>query len=211
MLKKATTPSIPRVAIWAACCILPQFLVATISLSRAFNRFQPNPNLISVTFFSHSFGDVSILLKFPELLAAPLFNPVTFGRIQDLEENRGKVSFSLRWTFVNMVVTVCGIAALAVYMGMSKKFEWCWYVLTLLMVMCIAMVWMVPLMVASKYPANILSVMYQRGVLDLRYPARQFLLKWQKEEGKEEVVVDRAGSLLEDKLLKEFGGKLNTT
>merc|ERR1711974_382556 len=100
-------------------------------------------------------------------------------------ENRGKVSFSLRWTFVNMVVTVCGIAVLAVYMGLSKKIEWCWYALTLLMVMCIAMVWMVPLMVASKYPGNILSVMYQRGVLDLRYPARQFLLKWQKEDEKE--------------------------
>ena len=153
---------------------------------------------------------MSILLKFPELLAAPLFNPVTFGRVLDLEENRGKVSFSLRWTFVNMVVTVCGVAALAFYMGLSKEIEWSWYVLTLLMVMCIAMVWMVPLMVASKYPGNILSVMYQRGVLDLRYPARQFVLKWDKEEEKEEVVVAGAGSLFEDKLLREFGGKLNT-
>ena len=167
--------------------------------------------ILSFTFVSsHRFGDVSILLKFPELLAAPLFNPVTFGRVLDLEENRGKVSFSLRWTFVNMIVTVCGIAALAVYMGLCKKIEWSWYVLTLLMVMCIAMVWMVPLMVASKYPGNILSIMYQRGVLDLRYPARQFVLKWQAEEEKEEVVVDRAGSLFEEKLLREFGGTLNT-
>ena len=163
-------------------------------------------------------------MKFPELLAAPLFNPTTFGRSSRVESgNRGKVTFSRRWTLVNMLVTVLGIAILAVYVGVSKVIEEnnqdCWthvtknpweYVLTLLMVMCIAMVWMVPLMVASKYPGNILSVMYQRGVLDLRYPARQFVLKWDKEEEKKEVVVDGAGSLFEDKLLREFGGKLNT-
>ena len=158
-------------------------------------------------------------MKFPELLAAPLFNPTTFGpssRVTQVESgNIGKVTFSRWWTLVNMLVTVLGIAILAVYVGLSKDIEknnqdsWT-HVLTLLMVMCIAMVWMVPLMVASKYPGNILSVMYQRGVLDLRYPARQFVLKWDKEEEKEEVVVDGAGSLFEDKLLREFGGKLNT-
>ena len=104
------------------------------------------------------------MLKFPELLAAPLFNPVTFGRVDDLEELRGKVSFSLRWTFVNMIVTVCGIAALAVYVATRSEDEIQWsstYILSLLMVMCIAMVWMVPLMVAAKNPDNILSIMYQ--------------------------------------------------
>ena len=104
------------------------------------------------------------MLKFPELLAAPLFNPVTFGRVGDLEELRGKVSFSLKWTFVNMIVTVCGIAALAVYVATRSEEEIKWsstYILTLLMVMCIAMVWMVPLMVAAKNPDNILSIMYQ--------------------------------------------------
>ena len=135
---------------------------------------------------------MSILLKFPELLAAPLFNPVTFGRVLDLEENRGKVSFSLRWTFVNIVVTVCGIAALAVYMGLSKEIEWSWYVLTLLMVMGIAMVWMVPLIAASMYPKHTLSFMYQQGVLDLSNPDRQFVFN-----GGEVHVVDVEGISLQ--------------
>ena len=63
-----------------------------------------------------------------------------------------------------MVVTVCGIAALAVYVATRSENEIKWsstYILTLLMVMCIAMVWMVPLMVAAKNPDNILSIMYQ--------------------------------------------------
>ena len=99
------------------------------------------------------------MLKFPELLAAPLFNPVTFGRVGDLDLLRGKVSFSLRWTFVNMIVTVCGIAALAVYVATRSEDEIQWsstYILSLLMVMCIAMVWMVPLMVAAKNPDNMI-------------------------------------------------------
>ena len=63
-----------------------------------------------------------------------------------------------------MVVTVCGIVALAVYVATRSDEEIKWsstYILTLLMVMCIAMVWMVPLMVAAKNPDNILSIMYQ--------------------------------------------------
>ena len=63
-----------------------------------------------------------------------------------------------------MIVTVCGIAALAVYVATRSDDEIKWsstYILTLLMVMCIAMVWMVPLMVAAKNPDNILSIMYQ--------------------------------------------------
>ena len=78
----------------------------------------------SLTLSSDSFRDVSILLKFPELLAAPLFNPATFGRSGRVDSgNRGKVSFSLRWTLVNMLVTVLGIAILAVYVGLSKDIE----------------------------------------------------------------------------------------
>ena len=146
---------------------------------------------------------MSVLLKFPELLAAPLFNPVTFGRVLDLEENRGKVSFSLRWTFVNMVVTVCGIAALAVYMGLSKEIEWSWYVLTLLMVMCIAMVWMVPLMGATMYPEHTLSDMYQQGILDLSNPDSQFVVNRDKV-----YEVDGEGNTLQGMLLTEFMGRL---
>ena len=105
-------------------------------------------------------------MKFPELLAAPLFNPATFGqsRNRGRKRNRGQVSFSLRWTLVNMIVTVAGIAVLAVYVGLSKDIEQSWniqdswthvtdnpsgYVLTLMMVMCIAMVWMVMIVTAK--------------------------------------------------------------
>ena len=177
---------------------------------------------------------MTILLKFPELLAAPLFNPVTFGRVGDLEELRGKVSFSLRWTFVNMVVTVCGITALAVYVATRSEDEIKWsstYILTLLMVMCIAMVWMVPLMVAAKNPDNILSIMYQarqienqntirggyneiiyqRGVLDLGNPCHHLMLKWDKEKQREEVVVERGGTLLKDMMIAEFRGQMQKT
>ena len=124
-------------------------------------------------------------MKFPELLAAPLFNPTTFGpssRVTQVESgNIGKVTFSRWWTLVNMLVTVLGIAILAVYVGLSKDIEknnqdsWT-HVLTLLMVMCIAMVWMVPLIAASMYPKHTLSFMYQQGVLDLSNPDRQFVL-----------------------------------
>ena len=132
-------------------------------------------------------------MKCPELLAAPLFNPTTFGWSSRVESgSRGKVTFSCRWTLVNMLVTDLGIAILAVYVGLSKKIEesWnnqgCWthvtenpwlYVLTLLMVMCIARIWMVPLIAASMYPNHTLSYMYQQGVLDLSNPDRQFVLK----------------------------------
>ena len=145
-------------------------------------------------------------MKFPELLAAPLFNPTTFGpssRVSRVASaNIGKVTFSRRWTLVNMLVTVLGIALLAVYVGLSKDIEesrcqdsWThvtknpWvYVLTLLMVMCIAMVWMVPLMAASMYPDHKLSYMYQQGVLDLSNPDRQFVFN-----GGEVHVVDAEG------------------
>ena len=60
------------------------------------------------------------------------------------------------------------------------------YVATLMVVMAMAMVWMVPLMMASKYPDNILSVMYQQGVLDISEPESQFILEWQ--HGEERVV-----------------------
>ena len=173
----------------------------------------------SLTFSSDSFRDVSILLKFPELLAAPLFNPATFGRSGRVDSgNRGKVSFSLRWTLVNMLVTVCGIAILAVYVGLSKEIENTWniqdswthttenpwaYVLTLLMVMCIAMVWMVPLMGASMYPDHTLSDMYQQGVLDLSNPDIQFVVN------REEVYeIDGEGKKLQVMVLREFLGNL---
>ena len=117
-------------------------------------------------------------MKFPELLVAPLFNPATFGqsRNRGRNRNRGQVSFSLRWTLVNMIVTVIGIAILSREIEQSwnenTKVSWThvtanpWgYVLTLLMVMCIAMVWMVPLMAASMYPDHTLSGMYRQGVL----------------------------------------------
>ena len=80
-----------------------------------------------------------------------------------------------------MIVTVCGIAALAVYVATRSDDEIKWsstYILTLLMVMCIAMVWMVPLMVAAKNPDNILSIMYQvrqwikKGKGNICVPAR---------------------------------------
>ena len=145
-------------------------------------------------------------MKFPELLAAPLFNPTTFGPSSRVESgNRGKVTFSRRWTLVNMLVTVLGITILAVYVGVSKVIEEnnqdCWthvtknpweYVLTLLMVMCIAMVWMMPLMVASIYPNHTLSYMYQQGVLDLSNPDRQFVFN-----GGEVHVVDVEGISLQ--------------
>ena len=161
-------------------------MVATISLSQAFNRFQPKYKLL--TFASDSFRDVGILMKFPELLAAPLFNPTTFGRSYRVESgNRGKVTFSRRWTLVNMLVTVLGIAILAVYVRFSKDIEennqeCCVYMLTLLMVMCIAMVWMVPLMVGAKNPDNILSIMYQvlakdANLASITFLARHFISK----------------------------------
>ena len=149
-------------------------------------------------------------MKFPELLAAPLFNPTTFGpssRVTQVESgNIGKVTFSRWWTLVNMLVTVLGIAILAVYVGLSKDIEesscqdswthvtknpWA-YVLTLLMVMCIAMVWMVPLMAASMYPNHTLSYMYEQGVLDLSNPDRQFVFN-----GGEVHVVDVEGISLQ--------------
>ena len=55
------------------------------------------------------------------------------------------------------------------------------------------MVWMVPLMMASKYPDSILSVMYQQGVLDIQKPDCQFILKWEGDTGREEVVLLRGG------------------
>ena len=140
-------------------------------------------------------------MKFPELLAAPLFNPTTFGpssRVSRVASaNIGKVTFSRWWTLVNMLVTVLGIAILAVYVGLSKDIEknnqdaWT-HVLTLLMVMCIAMVWMVPLMAASMYPNHTLSYMYQQGVLDLSNPDRQFVFN-----GGEVHVVDVEGISLQ--------------
>ena len=140
-------------------------------------------------------------MKFPELLAAPLFNPTTFGpssRVTQVESgNIGKVTFSRWWTLVNMLVTVLGIAILAVYVGLSKDIEknnqdsWT-HVLTLLMVMCIAMVWMVPLMAASMYPNHTLSYMYEQGVLDLSNPDRQFVFN-----GGEVHVVDVEGISLQ--------------
>ena len=140
-------------------------------------------------------------MKFPELLAAPLFNPTTFGpssRVTQVESgNIGKVTFSRWWTLVNMLVTVLGIAILAVYVGLSNDIEknnqdsWT-HVLTLLMVMCIAMVWMVPLMAASMYPNHTLSYMYQQGVLDLSNPDRQFVFN-----GGEVHVVDVEGISLQ--------------
>ena len=140
-------------------------------------------------------------MKFPELLAAPLFNPTTFGpssRVTQVESgNIGKVTFSRWWTLVNMLVTVLGIAILAVYVGLSKDIEknnqdsWT-HVLTLLMVMCIAMVWMVPLIAASMYPNHTLSYMYQQGVLDLSNPDRQFVFN-----GGEVHVVDIEGISLQ--------------
>jgi len=160
-----------RVAVWAFCCMLPQFVIAIIALGRAFN----------------SFSDMGILLKYPELFAAPLYIPVTFGRVRDEAGNNGKLSFSLRWTFVNMVATIAGIAALALYVELDPNVKWSpKYVATLMVVMAMAMVWMVPLMMASKYPDNILSVMYQQGVLDISEPERQFILEWQ--HGEERVV-----------------------
>ena len=140
-------------------------------------------------------------MKFPELLAAPLFNPTTFGpssRVSRVASaNIGKVTFSRWWTLVNMLVTVLGIAILAVYVGLSKDIEknnqdsWT-HVLTLLMVMCIAMVWMVPLIAASMYPNHTLSYMYQQGVLDLSNPDRQFVFN-----GGEVHVVDVEGISLQ--------------
>lgn len=160
-----------RVAVWAFCCMLPQFVIAIIALGRAFN----------------SFSDLGILLKYPELFAAPLYIPVTFGRVRDEAGNKGKLSFSLRWTFVNMVATIAGIAALALYVELDPNVKWSpKYVATLMVVMAMAMVWMVPLMMASKYPDNILSVMYQQGVLDISEPEGQFILEWQ--HGEERVV-----------------------
>ena len=130
-----------------------------------------------------------ILLNYPELFAAPLFNPATFGRVRDKKEYEGKLAFSLRWTFVNMLVTVSGIAILALYVHLDSEVKWSPnYVLTLMVVMAMAMVWMVPLMMASKYPDSILSVMYQQGVLDIQQPDRQFILKWQKDTETEEVI-----------------------
>ena len=140
-----------------------------------------------VSFLSCSFSDLGILLKYPELFAAPLYIPVTFGRVRDEAGNTGKLSFSLRWTFVNMVATIAGIAALALYVELDPNVKWSpKYVATLMVVMAMAMVWMVPLMMASKYPDNILSVMYQQGVLDISEPERQFILEWQ--HGEERVV-----------------------
>ena len=163
---------------------------------------------------------MAILVKFPELLAAPLFNPATFGRSGRVEDfgHRGKVSFSLRWTLVNMLVTVAGIAILAVYVGLSKIIEESWnnqdswthvtenpwaYVLTLLMVMCIAMVWMVPLMGATMYPEHTLSDMYQQGILDLSNPDSQFVVNRDKV-----YEVDGEGNTLQGMLLTEFMGSL---
>ena len=88
-----------------------------------------------------------------------------------------------------MLVTVSGIALLALYVRLDSEVKWSPnYVLTLMVVMAMAMVWMVPLMMASKYPDSILSVMYQQGVLDIQQPERQFILKWQKDTATEEVV-----------------------
>ena len=113
-----------------------------------------------------------------------------------------------------MLVTVAGIAILAGYVGFSKSIEESWnledswthvtknpwtYVLTLLMVMCIAMVWMVPLMAASMYPNHTLSYMYQQGVLDLRKPKSQFLFN-----GENVYEVDAEGNRLQDIPLSEF-------
>ena len=174
-----------RVAVWAFCCMLPQFVIAIIALGRAFNRFGLHTTKLS--FLSCSFSDMGILLKYPELFAAPLYIPVTFGRVRDEAGNNGKLSFSLRWTFVNMVATIAGIAALALYVELDPNVKWSpKYVATLMVVMAMAMVWMVPLMMASKYPDNILSVMYQQGVLDISRPERQFILEWQ--HGEERVV-----------------------
>ena len=101
----------------------------------------------------------------------------------------GKLAFCPRWTFVNMLVTVSGIAVLALYVHLDVEVEWsAGYVLTLIVVMAMVMVWMVPLMMASKYPDNILSVMYQKGVLDIQRPHQQFILKWKAETQTEEVV-----------------------
>ena len=86
-----------------------------------------------------------------------------------------------------MLVTVIGIALLALYVHLDVEVEWsAGYVLTLIVVMAMVMVWMVPLMMASKYPDNILSVMYQQGVLDISEPEGQFILEWQ--HGEERVV-----------------------
>ena len=135
-----------------------------------------------------------ILLNYPELFAAPLFNPTTFGRVRDKKEHEGKLAFSLRWTFVNMLVTVAGIALLALFVHLDSEVNWSpMYVLTLMVVMAMAMVWMVPLMMASKYPDSILSVMYQQGVLDIQKPDCQFILKWEGDTGREEVVLLREG------------------
>ena len=46
--------------------------------------------------------------------------------------------------------------------------------------------------------------MYQRGVLDLGNPRRQLMLKWDKEKHREEVVVERGGTLLEDMMMDAF-------
>ena len=109
--------------------------------------------------------------------------------IEREDSNTGKLSFSLRWTFVNMVATIASIAALALYVELDPNVKWSpKYVATLMVVMAMAMVWMVPLMMASKYPDSILSVMYQQGVLDIQQPDRQFILKWQKDTETEEVV-----------------------
>ena len=117
-----------------------------------------------------------------------------------------------------MFVTVAGIALLAVYVGLSKHIEQSWnnlqdswthvtdnpwaYVLTLLVVMCIAMVWMVPLMAASMYPDHTLSGMYQQGVLDLNDPDSLFVLI-----GKEVHKVDEEGNIEQVMEASEFLGQ----
>ena len=51
---------------------------------------------------------------------------------------------------------------------------------------------------------------YQRGVLDLGNPRRQLMLKWNKEKQREEVVVERGGTLLEDLMMAEFRGQMQS-
>ena len=53
--------------------------------------------------------------------------------------------------------------------------------------------------------------MYQRGVLDLGNPCHHLMLKWDKEKHREEVVVERGGTLLKDMMIAEFRGQMQKT
>ena len=76
--------------LWAGCCILPQLVLALISLSLALGRHTP-----------------ATLMLYPTLLVSSLFTPYTYST----PGPPGQLALSPGWGCANLVASLCGGAA----------------------------------------------------------------------------------------------------